>query len=82
MAHFAAEGGFRVSAVRTAENEIREVCVYSGLGGVCTMAHPWPDRSVVVKTSEGIEVAHWEDGTPSHISFDTQAHRIYTPDGY
>jgi hypothetical protein len=40
MAHFAAEGGFRVSAVRSARGETRDVCIESTLGGPCRLASP------------------------------------------
>lgn len=49
MDHFAAEGGFLVSAVRTAEGPIEDVRVFSRRGGVCRLANPWPQHAVGVE---------------------------------
>jgi hypothetical protein len=46
MENFAAEGGFRVSAARTSQNEIKNVTIHSNLGGLCRLANPWPGRVV------------------------------------
>jgi len=40
MQNFAAEGGFRVSAVKTHTGGIKEVIVYSAFGGVCRLIDP------------------------------------------
>ncbi len=46
MDNFAAEGGFRVSAVRSADGEIRDVQIKSSLGGICRITNPW-GKSIV-----------------------------------
>jgi hypothetical protein len=76
MENFAAEGGFRVSAVRTAEGEIREVRIKSALGGMCHVATPWPGRAVVVVKAGGDEVIH-ASGTKTHLSFATHPGERY-----
>jgi len=70
MENFAAEGGFRVSAVRTVEGKIHEVCIMSLLGGSCQVANPWPGREVVVTETSGREILR-TDGSRSHLMFDT-----------
>ncbi|MBC8233416.1 hypothetical protein H8E77_28035 [bacterium] len=70
MENFAAEGGFRVSAVRKVDGEIRQVCIMSLLGGICQVANPWPGRVVVVTETSGREMLR-TDGTKTHLMFAT-----------
>jgi hypothetical protein len=53
MDNFAAEGGFRISAVRAAVGDIRDVQIHSTLSGECRLANPWPGRAVVVASADG-----------------------------
>jgi hypothetical protein len=76
MENFAAEGGFRVSAVRTAEGEIREVRIKSTLGGMCHVANPWPERAIVVTKTGGDEVIR-TNSAKSHLSFATHPGERY-----
>ena len=62
MEHFAAEGGFRVSAVRTAAGEIRDVQIHSTRGGECRLANPWPARAVEATSADGTRVAAFDAG--------------------
>jgi hypothetical protein len=49
MTNFAAEGGFRVSATRTADNEVRDVKIHSNLGARCRLANPWSGSQVRIQ---------------------------------
>lgn len=71
MENFAAEGGFLVSAVRTAEGEIEDVRIVSRLGGPCRMAGPWPECGVIVETGKGEQVAAAAP-RQGHVEFATQ----------
>ncbi len=53
MENFAAEGGFRVSAVRAANGDIRDVRIESTLGGECRLVNPWPGRAVEIAPARG-----------------------------
>ncbi len=74
--HFAAEGGFRVSAVRDAGGRIRDVRIRSVLGGPCRIANPWPGRAVKVMEGSGKELLRLP-GTETHIAFDTLRGKVY-----
>ncbi|MBM3241374.1 hypothetical protein FJZ31_34265 [Candidatus Poribacteria bacterium] len=76
MENFAAEGGFRVSAVRTAEGEIHEVRIKSTLGEMCHVANPWPGRAVVVTGTDGDKVIR-TNSAKSHLSFATNPGERY-----
>jgi len=65
MENFAAEGGFRVSAVRTAAGEIRAVRIHSTLGGDCRLANPWPRRAVEVTVDDGTKANTFDAGQAS-----------------
>jgi hypothetical protein len=67
---FAAEGGFRISAVRTAAGEIRDVVVESTFGGVCRMANAWPKKVVEVAASDGSTRSLDSRNSP-HVEFGT-----------
>jgi len=70
MEHFAAQGGFRVSATRTREGNIQDVCVRSTVGEVCRVTNPWPGRRFAAVTSSGVEAARSRKlGT--HLCFPT-----------
>ena len=76
MENFAAQGGFRISATRTAEGETRDVRIVSALGGTCRMANPWPGRTVTVRDAGGEPVAGiGPDQT--HVAFATRPGRSY-----
>jgi len=53
MESFAAEGGFRVSAIRAANGDVRDVRIESTLGGPCRLANPWPGRAVELASAAG-----------------------------
>jgi hypothetical protein len=53
MENFAAEGGFRVSAIRAANGDIRDVRIESTLGKQCRLANPWPGRAVEIAPARG-----------------------------
>jgi hypothetical protein len=53
MENFRAEGGFRISAIRTSDNETKDVKIHSSIGGLCRLANPWPGRGVRVNGSRG-----------------------------
>jgi hypothetical protein len=76
MENFAAEGGFRVSAVHQAKGDIRDVRMKSCCGGPCRLANPWPGRAVAVTTTHGTEVASAE-GAATHIVFETRPGEVY-----
>jgi hypothetical protein len=67
MENFAAEGGFRISATRTSENETKDVKIHSNLGGLCRLANPWPGRVVRVSGPSGEQELEG-----SIIEFDTE----------
>ena len=57
MENLAAQGGFRVSAVRTASGAIEDVAILSTVGGNCCLANPWPGREVVVRDTHRRRIA-------------------------
>jgi hypothetical protein len=67
MENFYAEGGFRISATRTSENETKDVRIHSNLGGLCRLTNPWPGRGVRVSGLRGEE-----EMAGSIIEFDTE----------
>ena len=71
MENFAAEGGFRVSAVHTAGGAVRDVRIHSTLGGQCRLANPWPTRAVEVTSADGTRVAAMDAGRAC-LAFPTQ----------
>ncbi|UCH35668.1 MAG: hypothetical protein JSV65_04780, partial [Armatimonadota bacterium] len=71
MENFAAQGGFRVSAVRTREGDVRNVRIRSLLGGDCRVANPWPGQRMAATTSDGREVARTA-APHAHLIFTTQ----------
>jgi hypothetical protein len=71
MENFAAEGGFRASAVRTAAGEIRDVQIHSTRGGECRLANPWPARAVEATSADGTRAAAFDAGQP-WLAFPTQ----------
>ena len=62
MENIAAEGGFRISAVRTAAGEIRDVQIHSTRGGQCPLANPWSTRAVEATSADGTRVAAFDAG--------------------
>ena len=68
MEDFAAEGGFRICASRTAENEVSEFSILSSAGGDCMVANPWPGKEVRVVCEGGDLGAFVGD----HIAFKTR----------
>ena len=78
MENLAAEGGFRVSAVRATDGTIRDVRVRSTLGGACRMANPWPGRAVEVKA--GDEVVASMPASATHVEFRTRRGQVVTVD--
>jgi hypothetical protein len=76
MENFAAEGGFRVSAVRTAAGEIRDVQVHSTRDGECRLANPWPARAVEATSADGTRVAAFDLGQAG-LAFPTQPSGTY-----
>lgn len=76
MEHFAAEGGFNVSAVRTREGRTRDVRIRSVLGGACRVANPWPDEGVLVTGEGGREIARTQ-GPETHVAFATRPGEQY-----
>lgn len=76
MENFAAEGGFRVSAVRTEQGGVRDVRIRSELGWPCRVASPWPGRSVACVDRSGGRVAAAGAGD-SHLAFETEPEGEY-----
>jgi len=76
MEDFAAQGGFRISAVRTREGETRDVRIHSLLGEQCAIANPWPGRRVAVIAGDGNEVA-LAQGSEMNVSFATHPDQEY-----
>lgn len=75
MENFAAEGGFRVTASRTASGDIADVAILSTLGGPCRVANPWPGSGVVVKDKSAVS-ARAAAGR-RHVEFDTKPGCLY-----
>ncbi len=75
MEDLAAQGGFRVSAVRAADGECREVRILSTVSGPCRLANPWPGRAVVVAAS-GDEIVR-TSAAASHLELATQRGQVY-----
>ncbi len=82
MEHFRAQGGFLVSAERTAQGEVRDVRIESTLGGRCRVANPWPGQAVEVAATDGSFHAAG-DTVATHIEFMTAGGKTYmlTPQG-
>lgn len=76
MENYAAEGGFRVSAIHTAAGDIREVRIQSALGGVCRVAFLWPGRRITVAAVGGgaVPAAGADD---RHLIFETRPGMTY-----
>jgi len=70
---FAAQGGFRVSAVHTREGSVQDVRLRSLLGEVCRVANPWPGRPFAA-VCDGAEVAR---AASPHLRFETHAGQEY-----
>jgi hypothetical protein len=77
MENFAAEGGFRVSAVRTGGGDIRDVRIESVLGGECRVANPWPGRAVEIAAADG-SVLKPAEGDKPQVAFPTAKGKTYT----
>lgn len=77
MENFAAEGGFLVSATRSAEGMIENVRILSRRGGLCRMANPWPGLGVVVEgeKAETINIALSGQG---YMEFSTKPEHCYS----
>lgn len=75
MENFVTEGGFRVSAIRSADNHIHDVRIESTLGGLCRVSNPWPGRAVRV-IRNGVETFH-SDGSEPIIAFHTDIGETY-----
>jgi hypothetical protein len=60
--NLAAQGGFRVSAVRSRDGRIEDVRIRSLLGRECRIASPWPARRLVVFDGDGRAVARMDAG--------------------
>jgi len=71
MENFAAEGGFRVSARRSAHGEVEDVRILSTLGGPCRLANPYAGRAAVVNRDDGGQVAAGAVGA-RHLTFATE----------
>jgi hypothetical protein len=76
MQDFAAQGGFRVSALRTSEGKIRDVRIRSVLGGECRVANPWPKRTARI-AAEGESGAAAESAA-AYLSFATVPGKSYS----
>ncbi|MBU4200257.1 MAG: hypothetical protein KKG09_03680 [Verrucomicrobia bacterium] len=76
MENFAAQGGFRVWAVRPAKGEMRDVKILSVLGGECRVANPWPGRAVRVTSAAGRQSVRLT-GAAEQIVFSTTAGADY-----
>lgn len=76
--HFAAEGGFRVSA-KCRNAQISGVRIRSIVGGPCRVVHPWPGRAVVVSDRGGKKIA-LADGSSRFIEFPARAGITYQLD--
>ena len=76
MQNFAAEGGFRVSARRAADGEIRDVRLWSALGNACRLANPWPGRGLVVRSHAGEEIIR-VGAARRHLQFSTRPSEEY-----
>jgi hypothetical protein len=77
MENFAAEGGFRVSAVRAPGGEIRNVRVSSAVGGPCRIANPWPGNAVEIAATDGCSPPA-PSSDRSHLVFPTSLGKTYT----
>jgi hypothetical protein len=53
MENFAAEGGFRVCARRSAQGRIGDLRILSRLGGACRLTHPGTGELVTIETRAG-----------------------------
>lgn len=76
MEELAAQGGFRVSALRAGASEVRDARIRSLLGEACRVANPWPGRRFAAVTSSGVEVAR-SDQADTHLSFPTRRGEEY-----
>ena len=76
MESFAAEGGFRVSAVRASGGEIRDVRIESMLGGQCRVANPWPGKAVEIAAADG-SAPSLTDGAKPCVAFATARGKTY-----
>jgi len=68
MEDFAAESGFRISACRSARNEVSRFSILSTVGGDCVVANPWAGKDVHV-VCEGGDLGIFGG---SHITFKTR----------
>ncbi len=75
--NLAAQGGFRVSATRTAKGCIQGVQIASALGETCHLANPWPGKAVEVLKDGGACIA-CASPQATHIRFATRRGGIYT----
>ncbi len=76
MEHFAAEGGFRISAVRTAAGTIRDVRIHSTLGSECRLANPWPAHAVEIASADAAP-AEIVEVTGQYLTFPTRQGGTY-----
>ncbi|MEW6755920.1 MAG: hypothetical protein AB1505_33820 [Candidatus Latescibacterota bacterium] len=77
---FAAQGGFRVSARRSADGEVSGVRLHSLLGETCRLAHPWPGRTLRVRQERGGDLVAAAVPQATHVSFATAAGTDYRVD--
>lgn len=77
MENFAAEGGFLVSAVRTADGVIEGVRIVSRLGGPCRVANPWPQRGMTVEGERAEPIGAALPGQ-GRLEFSTQPGHCYS----
>lgn len=76
MEDFAAEGGFLVSAVRTADGRIEDVRILSRRGEPCRVANPWPGQGVSVADEKGRPVVNRSRGA-RHVEFSSEPEHVY-----
>lgn len=76
MEALAAEGGFRVSAVRAADGSIHGVRLKSTVGGACRLANPWPGRAIEA-ASAGVVIMRTSPAA-THISCPTRRGQTIT----
>lgn len=76
MDNFAAEGGFRVSAIHTAQGQIRDVRIHSTRGEVCRLANPWPGQNIRLRSTDRVPQTAILHGSPV-VEFPTAAGQTF-----
>ena len=76
MENFAAEGGFRVSAIHTSQGQIRDVRIHSTRGEVCRLTNPWPGQNIRLRSADRVRQTVILHGSPA-VEFPTAAGQTF-----